>query len=85
MKALGKLLGKAQTNEEVHDDAGHSDSAGGKVQKWGGDDIFLSCHNSDGSAQTLYFKNKILGIIHRAEALPPALIADVQSPPPDCN
>jgi hypothetical protein len=83
VKALGKLLAKAQTTEEVHNDGSDNSEDDGSMSKF--NDLYLSYHYPDVAAQTLYFKNKISGIIHRADALPATLVADVQSPPPDCK
>src|SRR4051794_33725126 len=79
VKAIGKLLGKGQTTEEV--EGGNYDY--GKADKFN-DVIFTFPHAVALPARDSYFQNKLSAIIHRAEALFAVHVPDVPSPPPDC-
>jgi hypothetical protein len=83
LKAIGKLLAKAQTTEEVQHDGGNSDDGGGLKGGKFADDFFMLSYGSDVAAQTVYFESKISAIIHSADKLPPSWVGDTLSPPPD--
>jgi hypothetical protein len=84
LKAIGKLLAKAQTTEEVQHDGGadNPDDCGLKGGKFA-DDFFMLSYDSDIAANTVYFESKISAIIHSADKLPPSWVGDTLSPPPD--
>jgi hypothetical protein len=83
VREIGKLLGKQQTTEEVHNDdmpAG-DDDFGGKIKKE--IDPFLVFEMHEQSDILNSYNNKVLVAIHGASILPDHYIPRIPTPPPN--
>ncbi len=83
LKAIGKLLAKGQTTEEVQEDGAGIDDFDGKVVKFQEEQNFASHSNNNLAASVRYFNEKLTALIHMAEKLPLVHVTKIPSPPPD--
>lgn len=82
VREIGKLLGKQQTTEEVHnDDVPPSDDLGGKIKKEM--DPFLAYEFHGQSDILESYNNKVSVAIHGASILPDHYIPRIPTPPPN--
>jgi hypothetical protein len=78
VKAIGRIIAKGQTTEEVKDYGIDDEDGKGKL----GEDFFFG-QTTPEFAGRLDFDKEQIAIIHKAASLPPTNTREVQSPPPD--
>jgi hypothetical protein len=83
LKAIGKLMDREQTTEEVQQDDANTDDQGGKVVKFQDDQNIDAPETYDTAAYIYCFNIKINALMHLADTLPIVPIAEIPSPPPD--
>jgi hypothetical protein len=77
VKEIGKLLGKCQNTEEVH----NQDDGG--IVKEKKDDVFHFCQTGYHIAQEMTLSRKITVLLQTSEHLPDSYTADILTPPPN--
>ncbi len=83
LREIGKLLGKAQTTEEVHseDCPGGDDDGMCKIKKEV--DPFTEYAPHEVIVAVRSFNHKVRVAIHQASALPDHFVSSIPTPPPD--